>query len=128
MIHLGVTSRHVTTSQESGDFAEWHEQVHPSDSLVEGTVIGFYEGRVDTDTLNARILGVVSERRATALRVSLSRASTCHRLPSRHPRILILLARAVEGLLPPVPHSYHSGSSDSRGTATVLAECGARMR
>ena len=50
----------------SGDFAEWHEQLDTAENLVEGTVVGFYEGKVGMNTSQAHILGVVSARAAVA--------------------------------------------------------------
>ena len=35
---------------QSGDFAEWHEQTDPHAKLVEGSVVGFYEGKVGLGT------------------------------------------------------------------------------
>ena len=51
----------------SGDFAEWHElrdPFAPIESMCEGTVVGFHEGRVGLDTTGCKIIGVVSERPA----------------------------------------------------------------
>ena len=56
----------IVMLSNSGDFAEWHEQLDTAEDLVEGTVVGFCEGKVGMNTSQAHILGVVSARAAVA--------------------------------------------------------------
>lgn len=49
-------------TSSAGDFAEWHEQTNPGEHLDEGTVVGFFEGKIGPTTDGARLLGVISGR------------------------------------------------------------------
>ena len=52
----------VMMTSTSGDFAEWHEKIEHNETLREGDVVGFRDGRVGLATAGCRILGVISER------------------------------------------------------------------
>ena len=50
----------------SGDFAEWHQQIDPSEKLFEGAVVGFCEGKIGLNTTGATIFGIISDRAVVA--------------------------------------------------------------
>ena len=58
----GTNTNGVTLTSSTGDFAECHRKLYPSEHLPEGSVVGFYDGAVTLQTQDARILGVISER------------------------------------------------------------------